>query len=272
MKPMTLEESKLFYEMNPNIDYADVFVNAVYEYIASGIRDYIVSLIGNLSGRVNAAYVAKLFKEISYIGHINKYFLGEDKKPVPERFKFYVENALKYILEHLSEEGQFEVYVDDEEAVELIKAHNIAIEDAQLAHDDESDDEQFKQLAEEEEDYIDDDIEEFHEEKEIVDFTAMNRLALRNSDKLVIKSKEVKTAENIFKGESRVLIYNRTCYIRLDGITNENLLRLKTYLNDNKVNNGYKVILEMAGTFLETQFKVLAIDRDYINSLVYNVA
>lgn len=100
----------------------------------------------------------------------------------------------------------------------------------------------------------------------------MRRAQNKNSKKLKIKSEPIPTAVQSFRLESRVIIYDRTCYIKLDGITKPSLDKLKEYLNKHKDPNGYKVVFEYQGDMKETKIKVLHIDRDDITNIICGVA
>ena len=275
-KLMTLAESEDMYNSRlaelraqgkgpEAIDYDEEFRLQVLNFRATQIRDYIESVLGGWSKNINLAVLEKLYVDVTIVAILNKFFIGEDKEPKEGKRKEYLANALRFIFEELEGTTEYNLYIDKAEA----EALDGAVEEL---YEDEDDSEMFKEMLEEDDEILDEDIEDFHEEKVFVDYSAMRRAKNKNSKKLKIKSEPIPTAVQSFRLESRVIIYDRTCYIKLDGITKPSLDKLKEYLSKHKDPNGYKVVFEYQGDMKETKIKVLHIDRDDITNIICGVA
>jgi len=223
-------------------------VDNVFEHVNHEIREYTANLVKvYLENDLGLVFNDKINSSI-VAGKIKKHNI---RKAVKKYFKDSLLDILKYIY------GEDRVYQDEVEAT--IKAD---------MYDDESD--LMVEILEEHDEILDDEIEGFGEEKVYIDEVALRRLK-NKVEELEIKPKElIKTAQDQYRTESNVFFFSGKCIIKVDGIKKQNLNILKKYLSDNGKPSGYEVQLDFQGELINTPYIVTSIDRDYIDSLIFD--
>lgn len=125
-----------------------------------------------------------------------------------------------------------------------------------------------------EENYFDEiDGGEEGEEEEYIDERAIERLHVEDKDRLVIETPEIKSAKDYYIDNSKVIVSDRKCYIKLDGITKSSLRELKEYLkvngSDNKKWN--KVMLIKGNKIIKTKFHLYKVDKIKISMILEGI-
>ncbi len=154
-------------------------------------------------------------------------------------------SIVDYILEKMSKESQEKIEEDRDKVIYINNTVN---------YDDEAEE------ADGLEEYLED---EEQEERERIDIRAVERLHTEDKDRLVLEAPEVKNAVEYCRENYKINIFNRKCYIDIDGVTKTNFNVLKKYLIENreKSNRGYRVILIKNNKPIKTKLYLYKVDK-----------
>jgi len=152
---------------------------------------------------------------------------------------------------------------------ELYSGSNIIMSKVNVEEDDSSVDIPIEEILDEE--ILDEEDEDFGKEKVFINYSKVDYF--EDPSKLEIKSKSsfVSAKSYIEKTSDNVKMYDAKYFITIDGISINNLERLKKYLQGCRKESGNKVILVFGEKAIETNIAVGGIDLDFINRLILNV-
>ena len=151
---------------------------------------------------------------------------------------------------------------------ELYSGSNIIMSKINIEEDESNVDMPIDEILDEE--ILDEEDEDFGKEKVFINYSKVDYFD--DKSKLEIKSKSsfVSAKSYIEKSNDNIKLYDAKYFITIDGISIDNLERLKKYLQSCRKENGNKVILVFGEKAIETPIAVGGIDLNIINKLILN--